>query len=76
MTLRMPPFFPAIRPGCEEVSNEFFNCFDTNSEPWGSQKAAEAAMVKCKDLQDKYEVCTRESLKKGPPPSFLTDYAK
>ena len=71
----MPPFFPMIRPGCEEVADAFFNCFDTNNEPWGSQEAAVAAMVTCKDHQAKYEQCTRESLIKGPKPSSLTEYA-
>jgi len=74
MSLKMPPFFPIVRPGCEEVAKEFFACYDTNSNPWGSQQAAEAAMVTCKDFQAKYEVCTRASLAKGPPPVMLTEY--
>ena len=76
MDLRMPAFFPTIVEGCEEVSSKFFDCFDSNCEPWGSQKAAEEAMVKCKDLMKDYEKCTVVKLSQGPKPSFLTAYDK
>jgi hypothetical protein len=58
----MPPFFPMIRSGCEEISKEFFDCFDANCEPWGDSAAAGNSLAACKTKMEEYERCTSSSL--------------
>ena len=70
----MPPYFPLVRPGCEEISRDFFDCYDNHCEPWGSKKAAEYAFIACKEKQVLYEKCTTDSLAKGPPSASQTEY--
>ena len=53
----LPGFFPIVAKGCEEVSEEFFQCLDSKSEPWGQKEAAKKGLESCKTELAKYEKC-------------------
>ena len=72
--MSMPPFFPLVRPGCEDVAKDFFQCFDKQNEPFGDADAAMKAMSECAPKQASYEQCTEKSLKTGAKTMIATSY--
>ena len=74
--MSLPAFFPLVRPGCEEVSKDFFQCYDQNNQPFGDQIAAKKAIEECKIKQGLYEKCTEESLKTGPKTNIAVTRSK
>ena len=75
-TTGLPPFFPLVRSGCEEVSNQFFQCLSEKSEPQGNTQSGEKALVDCKLQGDSYKKCIKASLeaKGAKKPIVLTDW--
>eukprot|EP00920_Eleutheroschizon_duboscqi_P042617 GHVT01101648.1.p3 GENE.GHVT01101648.1~~GHVT01101648.1.p3 ORF type:complete len:109 (+),score=15.29 GHVT01101648.1:1937-2263(+) len=57
----LPPFFPLVRTGCENVSDEFFQCLQSNLPP-GDLVARDQALQECAVKQVAYEQCFRASL--------------
>jgi hypothetical protein len=72
----LPPFFPLVRSGCEEISTQFFQCLSEKSEPQGSSIAGERGLIDCKTQGDLYRKCMKASLdaKSAKKPIVLTEW--
>jgi len=66
----VPPFFPIVRKGCEDVSVDLFHCLGSATP--GDEPEALEKLQQC-DFSS-YEKCFQESLKKGPKPLVKTSY--
>ncbi|CEM08004.1 unnamed protein product [Vitrella brassicaformis CCMP3155] len=70
----MPPFFPIVRKGCEEVSKAFFACLEEHTQP-GQTSTGLEAMQRCQQQRADYEKCFHESMKKQKPPLVRTQWS-
>ena len=59
----VPPFFPIIRPGCEDVAAKYFQCVESKTKE----------LAACD--KDEYVKCTVKALKTGKT-TILTEYQK
>ena len=72
----LPPYFPLVRKECEECASAFFQCLAGQSEPSGSRKAGDVALISCKEKEALYRNCTEASLnaKGAKKPIVLVDW--
>jgi hypothetical protein len=64
--MSVPPFFPLIRPGCEDIAAKYFQCVQDTLKDKGD-------LVQC-DKQP-YVQCTNKALN-GVKTAVLTEYQK
>jgi hypothetical protein len=64
---QVPPFFPIVRSGCEEVANTYFQCIEN------VVKEKQDIHI-CGQTRENYSLCTNKSLRSGPKTSVLTEY--
>lgn len=62
----VPPFFPLIRPGCEEVAATYFRCIEEKIKEKGTLRECD---------KEPYVQCTDKALK-GVKTAVLTEYQK
>ncbi|PFH35439.1 hypothetical protein BESB_063260 [Besnoitia besnoiti] len=70
-----PPFFPLVRPGCENQADALFACFDAANVP-GAGPTTVAGLAQCRDSAKLYEACTKKSLAdpKVPLPIVFVEF--
>ncbi|CAD7941135.1 unnamed protein product [Amoebophrya sp. A120] len=68
----VPPFFPMVRKGCEDVSTKLFQCLGRAEA--GDRLEGEEVLAKC-DFTE-YEQCFHQSLAKGPMPMVKVSFDK
>jgi hypothetical protein len=74
----LPPYFPLVRKGCEDVAEGLFKCLGENADQSGSSASASRSIESCSEVLASYSTCTKHSLgaKGAKQPIVLTEWEK